>query len=204
MYARLWQPALPAMIGIDAGDEHSVLYRTFMSAFPTGVTVVTTRDQQDRPLGITCTSLCSVTLNPPTLLVSIKSTSPTLSAMRSCGNFAVNLLHARGRSAAEIFSASAPDRFARLRWRSSPSLGLPWLTCDAFALAECYLKDTVVAGDHDIIFGEVISVTHSSDVPLIYGMRQFSAWPSQVLDAGRGLPDTLPEGGVSLAVPRGC
>jgi flavin reductase (DIM6/NTAB) family NADH-FMN oxidoreductase RutF len=172
-----------AVVAAESRDQDSPDYRAFMSAFPTGVTVITARDREGGPHGITCTSLCSVTLTPPTLLVSIRRTSPTLSALRSRSSFAVNLLHARGRSAAELFASPVPDRFTRLPWRLSPSLELPWLFRDAFAIAECSLKETITAGDHEVVLGEISALIHSSDVPLIYGLRQFCAWPSQLTAA---------------------
>jgi flavin reductase (DIM6/NTAB) family NADH-FMN oxidoreductase RutF len=155
-------------------------YRTFMSAFPTGVTVITARDRHGRPHGITCSSLSSVTLTPPTLLVCIRTSSPTLAALRDRAVFAVNLLHARGRGAAELFSSPVPERFGRVRWRPSPFLDLPWLADDAFAVAECRVVGTLAAGDHEVVLGEVIAARHAPDTPLMYGMRQFRAWPELV------------------------
>jgi flavin reductase (DIM6/NTAB) family NADH-FMN oxidoreductase RutF len=152
-------------------------YRTLMSCFPTGVAVVTTTDPDGRPKGLTCSSLSSVTLNPPTLLVCVTTTSPVLAAIQRRGSFAANLLHARGRQAASVFSSPVPDRFARIIWRPTVDFGLPWLIEDAFAIAECRLTRSVVVGDHTMVLGEVMAVRHTDDVPLLYGKRRYSAWP---------------------------
>lgn len=151
-------------------------YRALMSAFPSGVAVITALGADGRPHGLTCTSLSSVTLSPPTLLACLNTRSGTLEALRAGGCFAVNLLHAQGRRAAEVFSSPVPDRFAQVPWRLTERLRLPWLTEHAFAVAECSLADTSVVGDHAVVFGEVVSVTQVDDVPLLYGLRQFSAW----------------------------
>ena len=154
-------------------------YRGLMSAFPTGVAVITAVDRAERPHGLTCTSLTSVTLNPPTLLVCLDLRSGTLAASRQCGRFAVNLLHARGRRAAEVFSSPTPDRFSQVAWQPSPWIRQPWLCDDAFALAECIVVEASIVGDHAVMFGEVVHVEQSADVPLLYGMRRFSGWPGE-------------------------
>jgi flavin reductase (DIM6/NTAB) family NADH-FMN oxidoreductase RutF len=146
-----------------------------MSAFPTGVAVVTSIDENGRPSGMTCTSLSSVTLTPPTLLACLRTGSATLRAVRYHGGFAVNLLHARGRRAAELFSSAVEDRWGLIRWRPSCS-GLPWLVADAFALAECTVSGTAEVGDHTVVFGAVAEVIVARETPLLYGMRRFSAF----------------------------
>ncbi len=152
-------------------------YRDLMSAFPTGVGVITTVDCAGEPRGLTCSSLASVTLDPPTLLVCLHSRSGTLDALCTRGAFLVNLLHAKGQRAAEVFSLPGGDRFARIAWLPSPGSGLPMLTGDAFAFAECRVAGTQVVGDHTVVFGEVASVRlEEGDVPLLYGLRRFSTW----------------------------
>ncbi|MGH3787682.1 MAG: flavin reductase family protein [Pseudonocardiaceae bacterium] len=151
-------------------------HRTFMSSFPTGVSVVTALDGQYRPHGLTCTSLTSVTLDPPTLLVCLNTESGTLGAIRAVRHFAVNLLHSRARKTAEIFSRPAPDRFRQVRWRLSTRVRQPWLTEDAFALAGCVVQETRIVCDHEMVLGEVCEVEYAVDVPLLYGLRGFATW----------------------------
>jgi len=153
-------------------------YRGLMSAFPTGVAVVTAIDAAGRPHGLTCTSLASVTLAPPTLLVSLSVGSGTGMAVAQAGHFAVNLLHARARAAAGVFGQRVPDRFSRVAWRPSPRTRQPWLVQDAFALAECVVVQTRMVADHDVVFGEVVHVEQAIDVPLLCGLRRFCAWPA--------------------------
>jgi flavin reductase (NADH) len=126
---------------------------------------------------MTCTSLTSVTLKPPTLLVCLNKNSGTLAAIHAYRSFAVNILHSYARRTAEIFSAAVPDRFGQVRWRLSNVAGLPWLVEDAVALAECTVRAFSVVSDHEVILGEVCeAVVRGNDVPLLYGMRQFSTW----------------------------
>jgi flavin reductase (DIM6/NTAB) family NADH-FMN oxidoreductase RutF len=160
------------------GERLDGLLRAFMSGFPTGVAVVTTVDATGAPRGTTCSSLVSVTMAPPTLLVCLDLRSATLAALVERGGFAVNLLHAGGRSTAEAFASRDPYRFARVRWRPTPDFGLPWLVEAAGALAQCVVTDVRPVGDHAVVFGEVRAVGgDTGQAPLLYGRRRYAAWP---------------------------
>lgn len=87
----------------------------------------------------------------------------------------MNLLHHRARGTAELFSSPVPDRFGRVLWSRSAA-GLPWLTEDAFAVADCRVAEDREMGDHAMVLGHVRQVTRTVDTPLLYGLRQFSAW----------------------------
>jgi flavin reductase (NADH) len=156
---------------VDAGD-----FRSLMAGFPTGVAVVTTAEPTGRPRGLTCSSICSVTLTPPTLLVCIRVGSPTLDAMLRCSTFAMNLLHEHARATAELFASGDPDRFSRVRWRSEPDFGGPHLVDDAHAVADCRISRHERVGDHTVVFGEVFRAElhpPAQSRPLLYGLRQY-------------------------------
>jgi flavin reductase (DIM6/NTAB) family NADH-FMN oxidoreductase RutF len=157
-------------------------YRALLSAFPAGVAVVTARDAAGEPCGMTCSTVTGVTLSPPTLLVCLRAGSRTADAVRLRGAFAVNLLHAKARQAAEVFSSPIADRFARVCWDES-WCGLPWLKDDAFALAECVVTNSVEVGDHSVLFGRVARVVRTEETAaLVYGLRQFWAWDPKTGD----------------------
>ncbi len=149
-------------------------FRHFMSAYFTGVTIVTSIDPDGHPHGLTCSSLTSVTLSPPTLLVCLGLRCGTLTAIRASGGFAVNLLHSGAQRAAEVFASQAGDRFEQVAWKPSYHVGMPWLVADAHALAECEFADCIKVGDHAVVFGRVVNVENSPGNPLLYGMRAFS------------------------------
>jgi flavin reductase (DIM6/NTAB) family NADH-FMN oxidoreductase RutF len=151
--------------------------RSFMSGYPTGVVVVTSTDADGAPVGLTCCTLISVSLAPPTLLVSINVRSRTLEAIRTREAFGVNLLRAAGRRAAEVFSSPRGDRFSAVQWEPSGGLRMPRLTNDAFGFCECVVAEDVrVLGDHGLVIGQVTAARCTSDAPLLYGLRQFAAW----------------------------
>lgn len=162
-------------------------FRELMNTFPTGVAVVTSIDEDGDPRGMTCSSLTSVTLRPPTLLACLRTGSATLDAVRGHGAFAVNLLHARGHRTAELFAGPVGDRFGNVRWCPSWS-GLPWLVGDAFAMAECVVSGSLEVGDHTVVLGEVGIVVLAEDTPLLYGMRRFTAWCGSDTCVQRGPP----------------
>ena len=152
-------------------------FRALMATFPTGVSVVTTIDGDGLPRGMTCSSVCSVTTQPPTLLVCLRTASPTLAAVLDHGRFAVNLLHRDAKSTAELFASGDPLRFSSVHWRDDGD-GLPQLVDDAHAVARCQVTASHRVGDHTVVFGEVAHVTCRPQArPLLYGLRSYLAWP---------------------------
>ncbi|MBN6039747.1 flavin reductase family protein [Amycolatopsis sp. 195334CR] len=146
-----------------------------MRGFPTGVAVVAACDHTGQPRGMTCSSVCSVALDPPTLLVCLRSGSPTLAAVTDRGLFTVNLLHERAQSTAESFASGQPDRFDRTDWEAGAAG--PRLLADSHAVADCRVADTRGIGDHVVVFGEVEHVTWDEDChPLLYGLRRYGRW----------------------------
>ncbi|WP_256362730.1 flavin reductase family protein [Streptomyces sp. TRM70350] len=151
--------------------------RPFMAAFPSGVTVVTAVDADGLPRGMTCSSMTSVALDPPTLVVCVRTASPTLRALLDQGQFAVNLLHERARATSDLFASGAPDRFDRVGWRLPLGAGGPHLTSSAHAIADCTVVETAAFGDHTAVFAQArrISVRPTAQ-PLLYGLRRYAEW----------------------------
>ena len=154
-------------------------FRSLMTLFPSGVAVVTTRGRHGQPVGLTCSSVCSLSLDPPLLLTCISNSSATLTVIRDRSVFAVNFLAHHARDTAEAFASSSQNRFQRVDWAETPVLALPALHQHTLAVSECRVQQMVVAGDHTIVIGLVVGVQVQSHhrVPLLYGMRQYAAWP---------------------------
>ncbi|MFF2013515.1 flavin reductase family protein [Streptomyces sp. NPDC058195] len=155
-------------------------FRALMSSFPSGVAVLTSVGPDGAPVGLTCSSLCSVSVDPPVLLACVRSASPTLEAILAYGGFAVNLLHEDARATSELFSSGAPDRFDRVLWRSAEDSGLPHLVDQAHTVADCEIHRCETVGDHMVVFGGVRRVrplTSAPPRPLVYGLRRYTGWP---------------------------
>jgi flavin reductase (DIM6/NTAB) family NADH-FMN oxidoreductase RutF len=149
-----------------------------MSEFPSGVAVITTMDDQGQPWGMTCSALCSLCVDPPTLLCCLRATSVTLEKILAAGYFAVNLLHSEAQDTAALFGSgpSAPERFDDTVWWEG--LAGPHITEQAHAVADCHLSRTVEGGTHKILFGEVFNIVIQDGFsPLLYGRRRYSSWP---------------------------
>ncbi|UCM86512.1 flavin reductase family protein [Streptomyces marincola] len=169
-------------------------FRELMSRFPTGVSVVTTVDADGTPQGATCSSLSSVTLAPPTLLVCLRTDGGTLQAVRETGRFAVNLLHEDAQRAAQVFAGPCADRFAEVSWRAWRPSGLPHLHLDALACADCRVSAELPVGDHVVVVGAVAHIALSARMPLMYGMRRFLGWTVPAAPGREAVLAPLPGG----------
>ncbi|MEU1213289.1 flavin reductase family protein [Streptomyces sp. NPDC005791] len=150
--------------------------RRLMAGFPTGVSVVTALDPDGTPWGMTCTSLCSVALDPPTLLVCLRAGSPTLGAVLDSRSLSVNLLHQHSRSTAELFGSGTADRFDRVPWAPAQNGG-PHLLEAAHTIADCTVVADQAVGDHVVVMARVSVVTSlRRPMPLLYGMRRYGSW----------------------------
>ncbi|SCD59257.1 NADH-FMN oxidoreductase RutF, flavin reductase (DIM6/NTAB) family [Streptomyces sp. Termitarium-T10T-6] len=169
------RPADPRRAAVAEGQ------RDMMSRFPTGVAILTAVDHTGSPRGMTISSLCSVSLEPPTLLVCLRSGSPTLEAVLDSGRFAVNLLHGTAQPAAALFASGAPDRFDRVHWEhdtDDPDAGGPHLFHDAHAIADCEVESRHRSGDHLVVIASVLRVSQfPGRAELVYGRREYRTWP---------------------------
>lgn len=166
---------------------------TTMGAFPTGVTIVTTLDEDGTPRGLTCNAFSSVSVDPPMLLVCLDRRSTTLESVHQTGRFVVNFLAAERGSISDRFAGKHPDKFWDIRWQEAGN-GMPILVDDAIAYAACTVVHTMSAGDHDIIIGAVEEVQPPSghNEPLVYFRK---AYGTVSLSAGREhLPTPTPIG----------
>ena len=149
------------------GDLTPAEWRAAMGCFPSGVTVVTTWDG-DKPVGTTVNAFCSVSLEPPLLLICLDYANPALAPLERCGFFGVNILSGGGRELALHFSRHPEeDRFAGLEFRARVG-GAPQLQV-APVFIECALEHSYEGGDHRIIVGRGLHIEHASEMsPLLY------------------------------------
>lgn len=160
-------------MGVDKATFFSL-----MGAFPTGVTVITTLDEDGQPRGLTSNAISSVSAEPPLLLVCVDKRSRSLEALQRSGKWVVNFLAAGRGELSNLFASKEPDKFASVPWRAGEN-GMPLLHEDSIAWAECTTTQEIDAGDHVVFMGEVTGgQTPAPDsVPLMYFRRAYSAWP---------------------------
>lgn len=153
----------------------SAEFREIMGSFPTGVTVVTTLDEEGKPIGLTASAVSSVSLSPPQLLICLGSERYTARSVAARGRFVVNFLGGDQQAVAERFARHADDKFAGLPVRTGED-GLPLIE-GALAHAECVVTKAVPAGDHTVFVGLVVRGTAGAGSPLMYFRRHYGEWP---------------------------
>lgn len=143
-------------------------FRRLLGHFASGVTVVTTVSDGERPSGLTVTAFSSLSLEPPLVLVCIERGADTHDRIADNGVFGVSILAAEdGERLSRRFSeAPVEDRFDSVGYRTVED-GIPILD-RAIAWIACRLRSTADGGDHTIFIGEVIAGDAVSGNPLVY------------------------------------
>ena len=151
--------------------------QTFVEAMrlaPHAVAVVTTLNASV-PTGITVTAWCSLSAEPPSLLVCINRGSPTASAIAASRLFCLNLLADDQSHLADLF-AGRLDVSREQRFRAAPSgvivSGAPALDGSLVAF-DCVLSGHRSHGSHDVFFGNVTALKFGEGRPLVYCDRRY-------------------------------
>nr|WP_188271488.1 MULTISPECIES: flavin reductase family protein [unclassified Streptomyces] len=148
-----------------------------MSRFAAGVVLVTAHDPDDGPrgedVGMTATAFMSVSLDPPLVLIGLRAGSRMDDLLAEVPVWAVSLLAEDQRQVAGRFAMKnrVSDRllFADLPHTRGAESGAP-LVDDALAVLECRTENRVVAGDHTLVVGRVLTAASrtTEDGPLTY------------------------------------
>ncbi|HEX6289227.1 MAG TPA: flavin reductase family protein [Herpetosiphonaceae bacterium] len=135
-------------MSIDQAD-----FRRVMGHFASGVTVVTTC-HEGFCHGITVSSFCSLSLEPPLVLICIDRRVNSHELIERSGMFAINILAEDGEWLSRHFASRELDKFSKVAYHSGHK-GLPLLD-GALATIECRLAEKFPGGDHTIFVGEVL------------------------------------------------
>lgn len=134
-------------------------FRDGMARLGAAVTVVTTNGPAGRA-GFTASAVCSVTDDPPTLLVCMNRTASAGPALAANGVLCVNSLASGDRAIAQVFAGvtrcSQEERFAGAAW-GALATGAPVLA-GALVAFDCRVAEVVEKGTHRVIFAEVVAV----------------------------------------------
>ncbi len=149
-------------------------FRTVMSRMPTGVTVVWAGVGEEAQ-GLTVGSFCSVSLEPPLVLICLRQDSSSHDFIDGAGGFTVSILGEDQEDVARRFadsSLSPMERLDEVEWRPGAS-GAPILE-EAIAWLECRLESSHPAGDHSIFVGRVVALgTERETAPLVFYDRRY-------------------------------
>lgn len=139
-------------------------FRDCLGAFATGVCVVIA-ETSGRPQGMTLNSFASVSLEPPLVLVSLATGTRTLAAVREAGRFAISVLHRRQQDVANAFAKRGAAFPAELALRDPDGYVV---VPHSLAILRCRVERVVEAGDHEVVFGEVMHFAGSGGQPLLF------------------------------------
>ncbi len=141
-------------------------FRTVLGHFCSGITVVTAVDGGE-PVGLTCQSFSSVSLDPPLVLFVAAKAANSWPRIRSAGHFTANVLAEDQEALARRFAIRGADKFAGVGWRPGPS-GAPVLD-HCLAYIDCEIDAVHGAGDHDIVVGRVLELAVTREAsPLLF------------------------------------
>ncbi len=164
--------------------------RHVMGHFASGVTVVTALAGGQKH-AMTATAICSVSLEPPLILVCVGHSSRFHDAVLSSGSWAVSILTSGQEPLARHFSQRGrplATQFDGIAHSSAPKSGAPVLT-DCLVWLDCRTREAYDGGDHTILLGELVAAGEQAAFapPLTYYRGSYSVGrtPRDVLDPGQ-------------------
>ena len=175
MMADIVQAAAP---GVPADSHAHVSPATLRDGFrrwPTGVAVITGFDGAV-PVGMTCNSLTSISLEPPLLAVCVANGSASWPGISRSGRFCVNVLAHDQEHIGRAFATRDADRFHNVRWQPGPSG--PALA-DALLWFDCSIFGETPAGDHTVVLALIhdVRVGREGQQPLVFHAGRFVTVP---------------------------
>lgn len=150
----------------DSGSFDPREFRRALGMFATGVTVITTRSEDGRRVGVTANSFTSLSLDPPLVLWALDRSATSLAAFSACTNFAVNILASHQHELSRQFATSGGDKFVGVELTEGPD-GVPLLS-GVVARFVCRPVRQLDAGDHVIVIGEVEQYETFDGEPLVF------------------------------------
>ncbi|PYC17726.1 flavin reductase family protein [Pseudomonas mosselii] len=148
-------------------------FREALGHYASGITVITSHSDGE-PLGFTCQSFYSVSMNPPLVSFSVMSSSASYPGIRQAGRFAVNILSGEQVGISNQFARRGTDKWQGIEWQTSP-LGNP-IIAGSLHWLDCEIHAEHAAGDHLIVIGEVKALNvQDADAaqPLLYFKGQY-------------------------------
>lgn len=176
-----WRPGEVVHIDGEAAQAAAVKFRDVLGRYASGVTVVTTV-HGGSPVGMTCQSFTSVSLDPPLVAFLPMKTSRAFAAIRQSRRFCVNFLAAEQAEVSNIFASRAEDKFAGVDWEPTSS-GMPRLE-GAVGWVDCSVHAVHEAGDHYLVIGRVEDLDAGDATrPLLFHRGRYRTadenWPEE-------------------------
>jgi flavin reductase (NADH)/flavin reductase len=170
------------------GTIDSKSYKAGMRHLAGGVCIVTSLSSDGQRAGLTATAVCSVSADPPVLLVCLNRDSRSYDVIRESGGFAVNVL--------DVLDAPLARRFAGTVGGEARFHGASWIRLltgapvleSALASFDCRIAQVVEVGTHRIILGavEAVRLGAAEGKPLLYAHGSYGGFTAWLEEPGPG------------------
>ncbi len=147
-------------------------FKDAMSRFTTGVTIVSGMED-GQPVGFTCQSFVSLSIDPPFVAVAPARTSTSWPRIARAGSFCVNVLGEHQQDLCQTFAVSGGNKFEDVSWHPSPVSGAPVVE-GSLAWVDCSVELVHDAGDHELIIGKVLDLGTGEGSPLLFFRSKFA------------------------------
>ena len=147
-----------------------------MGHFATGVTVITTKDHDGAPQGLTANAFMSLSLNPPLAIISVDKGATCYGCFAPGNGFSVNILSEDQEDISRRFATKGIDKFADLNWHAGKNGAA--LIDGALGQVECQITACYDGGDHTIVVGEILDVAAEGERPLLFFKGKYQKLPA--------------------------
>jgi len=164
-----WRPGEGSAVPADDPEAVAAArrFRDVLGRFASGVTVVTTVSGGE-PVGMTCQSFSSVSLDPPLVLFVPAKTSRAWPLIQRSGKFCVNFLADGQAELSNTMASRGTDKFADVEWTPSVGTGSPVFP-GTLGHVDCTIHAVHEAGDHYVVIGRVVDlVAADAEGPLLF------------------------------------
>ncbi|HVC68502.1 MAG TPA: flavin reductase family protein [Acidimicrobiales bacterium] len=149
-------------------------FKDALSRFATGVTIVSGIDVDGgEPVGFTCQSFVSLSIDPPFVAVAPARTSTSWPRIARSGAFCVNVLSEDQEELCRGFAVSGGPKFEGVVWHPAPATGAPVID-GSLAWVDCRVELVHDAGDHELIVGRVLDLGVEAGSPLLFFRSRFA------------------------------
>lgn len=144
-------------------------FRRAMASFATGVNVITVSDEDGQPHGMTATAFCSVSVDPPLLLVCVNRDTRTHDRIVSTGRFGVGMLSGGSTEISDHCARPGADKRLPAAWLAEGSGARTPVLASALAHADCSVHEHQDVGTHTVFIGRVEHLYFGSETePLLF------------------------------------
>jgi len=169
---------MPQKAGFDPKE-----FRSALSTFTTGVTIITTRAENGDPIGITANSFNSVSMDPPMVLWSLDKSAMSLEAFTNNKHWNVHILSTEQEALSGRFASRGEDKFKGLELDQGIN-DIP-LMKDCTARFNCRTAFIYEGGDHMIFVGEVLNFDKTDRPPLAFQSGKYAFTAQKPRDGGK-------------------